>query len=112
MAHAYFSLLHLLILLRFLYDFGYYDAKLGGHNMRAGTQTLLMGLLLTGIFVAVAVGGPIGARYGRRVGLALCALVSIIGPIIQAVAPNIAVVALGRAFSGAGIGFAANFCIM
>lgn len=97
---------------RFLQDFGHYDEKIGGYNMRAGTQTLLMGLLLTGILVAVALGGPIGARYGRRVGLALCAVVSIVGPVIQVVAPNVGVVALGRAFSGAGIGFAANFCIM
>lgn len=79
--------------------------------MKAGTQTLLYGILLTGVVIACIVSGPIGSRYGRRVGLALCAGFSIVGPVIQVVAPNVGVVSLGRALSGAGIGFAANFCI-
>lgn len=80
--------------------------------MKPGSQTLLFGVLLGFVVVACAISGPIGSRYGRRVGLALCAITSIIGPVIQIVAPNIGVVTFGRAISGAGIGFAANFCIM
>lgn len=68
-------------------------------------------MLLLGADIASILSGPIGSKFGRKAGLYCCAIVSIIGPIIQIVAPNMAVVAFGRVVSGAGIGFASNFCV-
>ncbi|RFU30415.1 hypothetical protein B7463_g5904, partial [Scytalidium lignicola] len=100
-----------LLPLKFLKDFGYYDDNLGAYNMTAQRQTLLYGATLGCTVIACIISGPIGARYGRRAGLALCALTSIVGPSIQAGAKNVPAMVVGRAIAGFGIGFAANFVI-
>lgn len=97
---------------RFNKDFGYFEAAIGTYTVSAPNQTLLWGILMMGVVLACVAAGPVGSRFGRRVGLSLCAVFSIIGPIVQVVAPNLGVAAFGRFISGAGIGFAANFCIM
>jgi SP family sugar:H+ symporter-like MFS transporter len=94
-----------------LKDFGYYDPTLQAYNMTAGDQTTVGGVTLALTVVACMVSGPIGARYGRRAGLALCAIFSIIGPAVQTGATTFAGMVIGRGISGAGIGFAANFVI-
>jgi SP family sugar:H+ symporter-like MFS transporter len=96
---------------RFLQDFGYYDEELHAFNMSAGRQTLLYGATLSCTVIACTLSGPIGARYGRRVGLALCAITSIVGPAIQTGATTVPALVVGRAIAGLGIGFAANFVI-
>lgn len=79
--------------------------------MTAQRQTLLYGVMLGCTVIACTISGPIGSRFGRRAGLALCAVTSIVGPSIQAGATTIPPLLVGRAFSGMGIGFAANFVI-
>ena len=76
----------------------------------AGHQTLLFAMLLLGAWIASVASGPLGTIYGRKAGLYSCAITSLIGPVIQIVAPNMGVEAFGRVFSGLGIGFASNFC--
>ncbi|KAF1953348.1 general substrate transporter [Byssothecium circinans] len=97
---------------KFIQDFGTFEPSLATHIITANGQTLLFGTLLAGTIIACVVSGPIGSRLGRKAGLYYCIITSIIGPIIQIVSPNVGVACLGRIFSGAGIGFAANFCIM
>ncbi|KAH8891123.1 general substrate transporter [Thozetella sp. PMI_491] len=97
---------------QFIEDFGEFDEGTGTYIIAANNQTLLFGFLLVGVVLACIASGPIGSRYGRRAGLGLCAITSIIGPVIQIAAPSVGVACFGRVVSGAGIGFAANFCIM
>jgi SP family sugar:H+ symporter-like MFS transporter len=99
-------------MLRFLQDFGYFDTQLGYYNMAANDQTLMYGTQLGFAVIACIISGPIGARYGRRFGLALCAITSIIGPAVQAGATTFPGQIVGRCIAGAGIGFAANFVII
>lgn len=80
--------------------------------MAANNQTMLFGIMLVGTVLACIISGPLGSRYGRRIGLLLCAITSIVGPVIQIVTTNLGVAVFGRFISGMGIGFAANFCIM
>ncbi|RFU26555.1 hypothetical protein B7463_g9780, partial [Scytalidium lignicola] len=96
---------------RFLEDFGYYDEKLKAYNMSANDQAIIYGVQLAFVCVSCIISGPIGAQYGRRVGLALCAITSIIGPAVQASVTTFAGIVVGRSISGFGIGFAANFVI-
>jgi MFS family permease len=79
--------------------------------MSANNQTIMYGVQLAFICVACAISGPIGTRYGRRVGLALCAITSIIGPAVQAGVTTYVPMVVGRCFAGLGIGFSANFVI-
>jgi MFS transporter, SP family, sugar:H+ symporter len=96
---------------RFVEDFGYFDPGLHSYNISAKNQTLLYGTMLSFACVAAAISGPLGARFGRRFGLGLCAITSIIGPAIQTGATSWSVVIVGRCFTGLGMGFAANFVI-
>ncbi|KAG0646297.1 putative glucose transporter rco-3 [Hyphodiscus hymeniophilus] len=80
--------------------------------MSAGHQTIMYGIQLGFVCVACIISGPIGARYGRRVGLGLCCITSIIGPAVQAGVTTYAGLVVGRAIAGLGIGFAANFVII
>lgn len=97
---------------RFNKAFGTFDAVTHSYAISATDQALLYGILLAGVVVGCIISAPIGSRYGRRVGLALCAIASIVGPIIQLSSTIIGVAIAGRFISGLGIGFAANFCIM
>ncbi|KAM3511497.1 hypothetical protein MY11210_004855 [Beauveria gryllotalpidicola] len=99
-----------IVIPRFQQDFGSIDRATGQRIITAGDQTMLFGLLLAGAIVASIVSGPLGTRYGRKSGLYACSLTSLIGPLIQVFAPNMGVMVLGRVLTGAGIGFASNFC--
>ncbi|KAG8408574.1 hypothetical protein J3459_009779 [Metarhizium acridum] len=95
---------------KFQEDFGDMGPITGAFSISAGGQTLLYGLLLNGAILASMVSGPIETRYGRRAGLYCCAGTSLLGPAVQVVSPNIGIHAFERVITGAGIGFAANFC--
>lgn len=96
---------------RFQEDFGLeVDPATDTWAITAGNQTLLYAMLLVGAWVASIVSGPLGTTFGRKAGLYCCAVASLIGPVIQIVAPNMGVEAFGRVISGMGIGFASNFC--
>ena len=90
--------------------FGSKDATTGGFTLTAGQQTMLLALFLVGAWIASAASGIIGTSYGRKAGFFCCVVTSILGAVIQIVATNIGVSAFGRVVSGAGLGFAANFC--
>lgn len=99
-----------IVIREFEKEFGDLDPATGTYSLSAGSQTLLYGLLLVGAAVASVVSGPLGTRYGRKAGLYCCAVTSLLGPVVQIVATTIGIQGFGRVISGAGIGFAANFC--
>jgi SP family sugar:H+ symporter-like MFS transporter len=94
-----------------LQDFGYYDSGLGRYNISASNQTLLAGTQLAMACVAAAISGPIGTYFGRRFGLFLCVITSIIGPAVQASSTLWSTVVVGRCISGLGIAFSQNFAL-
>lgn len=61
--------------------------------------------------VAAAVSGNLGTRFGRRFGLFLAAITSIIGPAVQCGVTTWAGLLAGKVIAGLGVGFAANFVI-
>ncbi|OJJ43541.1 hypothetical protein ASPZODRAFT_154425 [Penicilliopsis zonata CBS 506.65] len=93
----------------FLKDFGYWDTKTDAYNIATPVQLAINLLMLVGSVLACFVAGPIGTRYGRRVGLLCCGLCGLVGPILQACSTHIGTMYVGRIISGAGIGFASNF---
>lgn len=58
---------------------------------------------LGGLIGALAA-GPLAGKYGRRRAMQLTTTFFIIGPVFEALSPNIAVMALGRLLSGIGAG--------
>lgn len=64
-------------------------------------------LTLGGLLGALAA-GPFGSRYGRLKALFVTTIFFIIGPVFEAVTPNIAVFAIGRFITGIGVGATVN----
>jgi len=95
----------------FLRDFGSYNSASGSYAISASNQTLLTGLPLAMACVAAAFSGLVGTYLGRRFGLGLCMLASVIGPAVQASAVTWPVVVVGRSISGLGLGFCLNFAV-
>ena len=62
-------------------------------------------------YVVAAISGPIGTYFGRRFGLFLCVITSIIGPAVQASSTLWSTVVVGRCISGLGIAFSLNFAL-
>lgn len=90
-------------------DFGKYNPKTKAWAIPASEQLALQLLVNGGALIASLVAGPIGARYGRRVGLTVTGGVALLACIIQITATNVTALYFGRLFSGAGIGFSSNF---
>lgn len=90
--------------------FGSRDPTTGGYIMTATQQTTLLAVFLAGAWIAAVVSGHLGTIFGRKAGFYCCVVTAILGAVIQIVATNIGVAALGRLVSGAGLGFAACFC--
>lgn len=85
---------------RFLQDFGYYDDKLQAYNIKASVQEAINLLVLAGAILASISAGYIGSKFGRRVGLCLCGVVSLIGAILQCASTAVATLYIGRIFLG------------
>ena len=88
-----------------------YDPATRAYRLTAGQQTEAFGIQLGLTIVAAAISGTIGSLYGRRAGLFLAAVMSIIGPAIQVGVTTWSGILVGKAISGLGVGFAANFVI-
>lgn len=95
----------------FVRDFGYLDPETQGYKISANNQILLTGTPLACAALAAWISGYIGTIMGRRSGLFVAAVTSLIGPALQAGATHWAQVVVGRCISGAAIGFAYNFAI-
>lgn len=94
----------------FLKDFGYFDATLKAYSMTAGDQTRMYGIEVGFILIGSLAAGMISTPFGYKKGLTLASIVCIIGPALQMVA-HVAVMIIGRAFMGFGIGLATVFAI-
>ena len=88
-----------------------YDPTTGSKILTAGQQTELIGVLLGVAFIGAALSSIIGSRYGRRAGLFLAALTSMIGSAIQAGATSWGALIAGKAVAGLTFGFVSNFVI-
>lgn len=92
-------------------DYGYFDHKLGGYTMTANSQTLMYGVELAGIVIAMVLAGAVSSRYGRKCLVYLCTFFAVAGVAVQIV-PHYPIMVLGRGIMGLGIGFAANGCLV
>lgn len=83
----------------FIEDFGRYDAVNNKHYIAASQQSFITSFPYVGQFGAAMVGGYIGDHFGRRWGLFVMCVVSIIGVVMQIVAKNEALFVAGRFFN-------------
>ncbi|OJJ49998.1 hypothetical protein ASPZODRAFT_157007 [Penicilliopsis zonata CBS 506.65] len=95
---------------QFAKDFGVYDASTDSYGLTAGSITCMYGLEIGAMALAAFASGFIGSRWGRKLGLVLCAITGLIGAALQMVASWPAQL-VGRIFMGASIGLCGNFTI-
>jgi sugar porter (SP) family MFS transporter len=69
-------------------------------------QELVVSIVLAGAIVGALTGGRLSDRFGRRATLFATSVVFILGAIVCAAAPSIAVLVIGRVIVGLGIGLA------
>ena len=96
----------------FLQDYGYYDESIKAWNIRPSIQTLITCLLSLGAAIGSILAGPIGTKFGQKIGLMICATSSITGTAIQTGATTLPGLVVGRIFVGCGIGMATNFILV
>lgn len=65
---------------------------------------LVSSIFTLGGFIGAMAGGPISSKYGRLRCMQATIIFFVLGPIFEALAPNIAVMAVGRLVSGVGAG--------
>ena len=69
------------------------------------TQWGVVGSMYTlGGFIGALAAGPAAGRYGRRRAMQLTTIFFTLGPVFEALAPKIGVMAFGRVISGVGAG--------
>lgn len=83
----------------FIEDFGRYDAVHKKHFISASQQSFITSFPYVGQFLAALSGGTIGDRFGRRWGLFVMCVASVVGVVIQIVAKNEALFIVGRFFN-------------
>lgn len=84
----------------FLEDFGYYDTTTSSWNISTGIQNAVTMAILAGCVSASMLSGPIGTFLGRRWGLFITAIVSVLGVLLQITSANLGTLIVGRVFSG------------
>jgi sugar porter (SP) family MFS transporter len=96
----------------FLKDFGFFNTATQTWDITPSRQLLITCLINVGAAVGSMIAGPLGARFGSRYGLMLCALTSIVGSTLQASNGTLPLLICGRIFVGMGIGMATNFILV
>ncbi|KAL6247002.1 hypothetical protein RBB50_006309 [Rhinocladiella similis] len=91
-------------------DFGSYDPATKSYAMSARHQTLMYGVEVAFIAIGSVGAGFISMYKGRKFGLYLCAIATIVGAGLQMISHYVALV-VGRAVMGLSVGFAAAFSI-
>ena len=71
-------------------------------------QELVVSVVLIGAAFGALTGGRLADRFGRRFMLLVTALIFVIGAIVCAAAPSLAILVLGRLIVGLGIGLATS----
>ncbi|RPA99055.1 sugar transporter [Choiromyces venosus 120613-1] len=93
----------------FIEDFGRFNDRTGKYYIPAGRQSFITSFPYVGQFLAALSGGYIGDILGRRWGLFIMSVASVIGVVMQIVAKNEALFVTGRFFNYVSIGFATIF---
>lgn len=75
-------------------------------HLTAAVTTAVFGLYPLVLVIVLLIFGDISDHIGRRATILIGLAALLVGTLLFAVAPNIAVVFVGRAFMGAGVGFA------
>ncbi|KAF4215765.1 hypothetical protein CNMCM5878_007754 [Aspergillus fumigatiaffinis] len=96
----------------FLADFGFFNSATQSWDITPSRQLLITCIINVGAAVGSLIAGPLGARFGSRYGLMLCALTSILGSTLQASSATLSMLICGRIFVGMGIGMATNFILV
>ncbi|KAG0641406.1 general substrate transporter [Tuber brumale] len=93
----------------FIEDFGSSNSKTGKYYIPAGQQSFISSFPYVGQFLAALFGGYYGDVLGRRWGLFIMCVTSIIGAVMQIAMKNEALFVAGRLFNYVSIGFATIF---
>jgi SP family galactose:H+ symporter-like MFS transporter len=96
--------------LLFGYDQGVISGALDGIDKTFHPSTVVTEIITSwvtlGAMVGALVAGELAERLGRRVTILLAAVIFVVGALLEALAPDIAVLVLGRLVLGAGVGIA------
>jgi MFS family permease len=74
--------------------------------MNAGQFGLVSSIFTLGGLFGALCAGPISSHYGRLLSMRLAAILFVVGPAFEALAPSIPTISLGRLISGVGAGVA------
>lgn len=96
----------------FLKVFGFFNTATQTWDITPSRQLLITCMINVGAAVGSIIAGPLGARFGSRYGLMLCAFASIVGSTLQASSGTLPLLICGRTFVGMGIGMATNFILV
>ncbi|WCJ28147.1 inositol transporter 4 [Euphorbia peplus] len=69
-------------------------------------QETIVSMAVAGAIIGAAIGGYLNDRYGRRFAIMVADVLFLAGAVIMALAPNPAVIIVGRCFVGLGVGMA------
>ncbi|KAJ5784217.1 uncharacterized protein N7503_009429 [Penicillium pulvis] len=75
-------------------------------HMDSSQFGLISSIYTLGGFIGALLAGPVSTKYGRRITLQATTVFFILGPLAEALAPTIPLLALGRFLSGIGCGAA------
>src|SRR5207302_5973311 len=96
--------------LLFGYDTGVISGALIFIRTQFGLSTLQQELVVSVVLIGAAVGALSGGRladvFGRRLMLLITALIFVVGALVCAASPSLAMLAIGRLIVGLGIGLA------
>ena len=94
----------------FCYDTGVISGALIFIRTQFGLSTLQQELVVSVVLIGAAVGALSGGRladvFGRRLTLLITALIFVVGALVCAASPSLAMLAIGRLIVGLGIGLA------
>ena len=80
----------------------------GDFGLSIFEKAAIVSAILAGATVGAGAAGPMADRYGRRFAISLAAVLFGIGSVISALAPDVAVLVVGRIIVGLGVGVAST----
>jgi len=81
-------------------------------HLSSGLTGIVTASILIGALLGSVIGGPISDTFGRRVGVLVLAVITLIGAPVLAICPTYYYVIIARAFLGIGVGMSGVICPM